>query len=212
MLISKFIDYIQKHEPTFVPSLILDIGSRDLEQSEEFDVVWKDCDIVAFEPTPNQYNICEDKSHRYTNIKVHNLALSNYVGKVDFWVTDGNIGCSSILEPIHVPFGSQDKNKIEVDAITLKEFMLLNPQLDTTSLVVWMDVQGHELSVLEGFGDIIKNTKYIHLEAAQIAYYKGHSSKESIEKFLTDNGFEFEFYAADGHPFGEGDIMARRVN
>lgn len=210
MLIDNFVQYIKTHSPEYVPSVIFDIGSRDLEQSIEFNSVWGDASVFAFEPTPTQFKICNDKSKRYKKIFAHDLALSDNVGSSDFWVTDGNIGCSSLLEPIHIPFASNsNKEKITVSTTTAHEFISKN-SIDLKNFIVWMDVQGHELPVLNGFGKYIENVDFIHLEAAETPYYKNHSSKSKIEQFLLDNGFGFVFSHVP-HPFGEGDILARRI-
>jgi hypothetical protein len=68
MLIDKFISHIRKTDPSFEARIILDIGSRDLDQSIEFSSVYKNSKIYAFEPNPEQFNICLNKSINYENI------------------------------------------------------------------------------------------------------------------------------------------------
>ena len=70
-----------------------------------------------------------------------------------------------------------------------------------------MDAQGVELLALEGMGEFLKDVKFIHCEASEKPYYKGHILKEELEKFLVDSGFEIEFHPVF-HPYGEGDIFA----
>ena len=50
--------YDLKINKNFQPKVILDIGSRDLEQSIEFTSVYPLAEIYAFEPNPEQYKIC----------------------------------------------------------------------------------------------------------------------------------------------------------
>lgn len=205
MLIQNFINYINS-KGDFNPQTIFDIGSRDLDQSIEFSIIYPNAKIFAFEPNPDQYQICKEKSIHYKNIEVHQLALSDKEGIVDFYKTLGNIGASSLLEPIDVPFASsQEVEKIQVKTNTLKnwidEMKILKVDL------MWMDVQGVELAALKGMGDYLKTVKYLHCEASKDPYYKNHILKDELESFLHDQGFITEFHSPY-HPYGEGDIFA----
>lgn len=205
MLITNFINFIQS-KGNYNPKTILDVGSRDLGQSIEFHTIWPSAFIHAFEPNPDQYEICKLNSVNIDNVNVYQLAIGDRKDTVDFYKTIGNIGASSLLEPIDVPFAStQQTEKILVQQDTLsnwmKEFNI--PTID----IIWMDTQGTELAALRGMGSNIKNVKFIHCEASPIPYYKGHTSKNDLEQFLTENGFEYEFHPSP-HPYGEGDIFA----
>jgi FkbM family methyltransferase len=205
MLIQNFINYINS-KGDFNPQTIFDIGSRDLDQSIEFSTIYPNAKIFAFEPNPDQYQICKEKSINYKNIEVHQLALSDKEGMVDFYKTLGNIGASSLLEPIDVPFASsQEVEKIQVKTNTLKnwidEMKILKVDL------MWMDVQGVELAALKGMGDYLKTVKHLHCEASKDPYYKNHILKDELESFLHAQGFITEFHSPY-HPYGEGDIFA----
>lgn len=205
MLIQNFVDFIKSKE-NFDPKVILDIGSRDLDQSIEFTTVYPSAKIYAFEPNPEQYAICRDKALNYPNIQVYQLAISDKKGTTDFYKTLGNIGASSMLEPLNVPFASnQLHEKITVDTDTLENW--INDNAIGKVDILWMDTQGVELLALRGMGDKLKQVKYVHCEASPLAYYKGHILKNDLENFLTDNGFDFEFHPCP-HPYGEGDIFA----
>jgi FkbM family methyltransferase len=211
MLIDKFITHIKSINPEFIPNLILDIGSRDLDQSIEFNSVFSDVKIIAFEPNPSQFDICLNKSKEYENIRVEQLAISNTDGTLDFYVTHGNIGASSLLKPINVPFAStQDFTKISVPSVKLGNW------LDENNIkivdIIWLDTQGVELDVLKSMGEKIKHVKFIHCEASELPYYEGHLLKNELVKFLDENGFELKFINESYHPFNEGDIIATNKN
>jgi FkbM family methyltransferase len=209
MLISNFINFIASKED-FNPSIIFDIGSRDLDQSIEVSRVYPNAKIYAFEPNPDQYVICKQKAADYSNIEVHQLALSDQKGSVDFYKTLGNIGASSLLEPIDVPFASsQIVEKIKVDTDTLQNWMT-DMQIQRAD-ILWMDVQGVELAALKGMGNYLKTVKYLHCEASISAYYKNHILKDELETFLHSQGFHTEFHPVY-HPYGEGDIFAVNSN
>jgi FkbM family methyltransferase len=209
MLIDNFISFINSNGG-ISPQIILDVGSRDLDQSIEFSKTFPTSTIHAFEPNPTQYNICEEKSKLHPNVHVHQFAIGDNNGKLDFYLTLGNIGASSLLKPIDVPFAStQECQKISVDCIRLDEWLAKN-EIKSVD-ILWMDTQGVELLALKGMGDFLKNVKFIHCEASVSPYYEGHILKTDLEDFLIRNNFNVEFIPCP-HPYGEGDILAVNKN
>jgi FkbM family methyltransferase len=207
MLIDKFISHIRKTNPSFEPRIILDIGSRDLDQSIEFSSVYQNSKIYAFEPNPEQFNICLNKSINHENINVEQLAISDKNGSLDFYITHGNVGASSLLEPINVPFAStQNFTKISVESKRLDDWLEQN-KIDVVD-IMWLDTQGIELAALKSMGDKLKKVKFIHCEASELPYYKGHLLKTDLVEFLESVGFELIFINEAYHPFNEGDIIA----
>lgn len=206
MLIDHFIDQIKNHNNSFVPNVILDIGSRDLEQSLEFNSVFPNADVYAFEPNPDQYNICLKNANQ--KIKVFNLAISSENSERDFYLTKGNIGASSLLKPLDVPFASnQIIEKITVKSTSLENWIKQNSinKID----IMWMDVQGIELEVLKSLSaEQLSKISYIHCEASEKPYYEKHQLKSDLETFLVENGFSVRFHKPNYHPYGEGDIIA----
>ena len=126
-------------------------------------------------------------------------------------MTPGNVGASSLLEPIDVPFSfTQHVLKIKVQSIKLKDWLIQNSLSEID--ILWMDTQGLELEVLQSLDEKIKNIKFLHCEAAEKPYYKGHNLKNELEDFLKTNNFNFTFYIDNPHPYNEGDILAYNEN
>jgi FkbM family methyltransferase len=207
---SLFIEVTKKKLNGKIPNVILDVGSRDLDQSIELKQHFPTSRIIAFEPNPPQFEICKQRAAQFNNIEVHNLALSDEDGVLDFWVVDGNPGGSSLLEPIYVPFSHNRWSKISVNCKRLDNVLkeLAINQVD----VMWMDAQGVELKVLKGMGEYINTVQTLHTEACPNAYYKGHILQNEVENFLKDNNFAFQFIPANPHPFGEGDLICVKNN
>jgi FkbM family methyltransferase len=183
---------------------ILEIGSWHLGQSIEFSNVFRHANIDAFEPVPNSYQLClnnlnnldEQKRNR---IRVHNVALSNTTGEMPFYEVDPEIkqkidvGFSSMFK-----FNDGLKDSYYGDSLVQKEIKVQAETLDNwckkNSLkevdIMWIDVQGAELLVLQGAKKILKNTKIIMTEVGLKPYYEGHTLKPDIDKYLADLGFE----------------------
>lgn len=185
-----FLEKIKSYISPEEINCIFEIGSRDAIESIYFENDFKKARIYAFEPNPNQYkkclqNILEGKAER---VKAEPYALSDKVGEVDFYITHGNVGASSLLRPQFVPWTpNQNVDKIKVFSITTDTFCAkekIKPDL------IWMDVQGNELNVLKGAKNILHNVKVIYTEAGVIPYYEGHTLKDDIVKYLADFNFE----------------------
>jgi FkbM family methyltransferase len=211
MIISNFVNHILGQNKDYSPKVILDIGSRDLGQSIELGSVFPNAKIYAFEPNPEQFKICAELAKNYPNITAIPKAVSNITGTLDFYVTHGNVGASSTLEPLDVPFGtSRDFTKITVESIILYDW--LNAEGIDQVDVMWMDAQGIELSVLKSLGEKLEKVKYLHCEAAEIGYYKGHQLKAELDEYLVSMGFDLLFKNEAYHPYKEGDIIATNRN
>lgn len=209
MLIDKFLTHIKEK-----PNYVMEIGSRDLEQAIEF-VKSLRCKVISFEPNPNQFKACVETLSLNQDlgniprglITISDFALAEETKELDFYITNGNIGASSTLKPIDVPFaGDKSVTKIRVQGITAHDYLSRNG-LEAPS-VIWMDVQGAELGVLKGFKDYLKNVKYIHCEGSIKPYYENHQLQPDLIKFLTDSGFKLvEAYGHNLHPYEEGDLI-----
>ncbi|MES2702723.1 MAG: FkbM family methyltransferase [Bacteroidota bacterium] len=182
---------------------ILDIGSWHLGQSMEFADIFPTAGIHAFEPVPDSYQLCltrlqEAGPAKQANIKVHNLALGTTEGEMPFYAVDPsqssvpNVGASSMFKFMDglngTPFGQNLVQKeIKVKASTLDKWCSENAVSEID--IMWMDVQGAELHVLQGAEKALQNTKVIMTEVGLKPYYEGHTLKADIDSFLFARGF-----------------------
>jgi len=192
------------------PNVILDVGSRDLEHSLIFGSKYPEARIIAFEPNPFGIKNCRFRlaNLQKSNIELMEFAVGDQEGEMDFYSVGVNDGCSSLLEPIDVPFGLKQWNKITVEVKRLDRVLevLGVRKVD----VLWLDTQGTELRVLKGLGNYLDNVQYIHTEACPNPYYKGHILQNELESFLHEQGFETRFIPVLGHPYGEGNLICIR--
>jgi FkbM family methyltransferase len=208
VLIDYLVKTIRNINPDYKPSVIIDAGSRDLCQSIEFAREFPDAKIIAFEPNPSQYAYCIEQSKPYKNITVLPYAVSDINGEATFYVTPSNIGASSLLEPIDVPWGVCEFSKITVPTVRLDD-QLKKLGIDKVD-IMWMDVQGGELSALKGYTSYIDSTDFIQCEASQFGYYKGHPLCPELEKFFDDHDFEHSFhlpFEGPPHKYMEGELV-----
>jgi len=215
---TQFIQLIREKFRNNSPKVILEIGSRDLDQSIQFIQEFPDARVIAFEPNPEMLPLCREKLKFYPKIELYEFAISDEEGVVDFYVTDRrfNAGASSLLEPIdqrmQLSYGPHPEiTWRKITGITVRRLDNFLIEKGITSVdVMWLDVQGVELKALKSMGRFFDDVKLIHTEAAAKPYYKGHGLKNELEEFLTDNNFEFTFNPALGHRYDEGDLVCIR--
>lgn len=120
--------------------------------------------IHAFEPVSHVYQKLESncKLNNLQNVSLHQLALGDKTGEIDFYISDlthPNQGMGSVLN-------SDKKTKITVKQDSIDEFIIKN-KINSFQFLK-MDVQGGETGVLNGAKNAIRRyMPLIFLEAAK---------------------------------------------
>lgn len=194
--------FIQKLKPIIDLeniNTIFEIGSKDACQSLEFSDWFPNAQIHLFEPILESYSWCINATKDRKNIYCHNLALSNFNGESSFYkIINGNIGASSLFKIIadtEVAKSGIKFEEIKVLVSTGAEFLLKN-KINSPDLI-WADVQGSEITCLEGFGEQLKNVKAIHIEIAKKNYYINGSELSDLVSFMQKNEFDIIKYDSD---------------
>lgn len=152
---------------------ILDIGANDGGFIRRYRSVFPDAMIYAFEAMPEPFKRLNEKLNSDKKLKTFNIALSNYKGEVDFFVSS-NEGSSSLLqmEYVHkINFPTSAKNHlIKVNCDLLDNLL---PELKIESTVMMkLDVQGAERLVLEGSVKTLEMVDVIYSEVNFVELYK----------------------------------------
>ncbi len=183
---------------------IFEIGACEGEESIKYSWLFPHSKIYCFEPLPDNIKLIHDNFLRYgvSNAIYYNKALSSTNGTAEFYVSSGrpkgviesdwDYGnkSSSLLTPAkHLETAKfiHFEKKIEVETITLKSFCSANG-INSIDFI-HMDVQGAELMVLEGAGDLISSINAIWLEVSKVDLYKNQPLAKDVKKFMKDNKF-----------------------
>ncbi|MEI7801606.1 MAG: FkbM family methyltransferase [Bacteroidota bacterium] len=152
---------------------IIDVGANDGGFIRRFRSVFPEAMIYAYEAMPDPYKRLNIKLQADKRLKTYNVALSNYKGEVDFYVSS-NEGSSSLLqmEEIHkINFpGSAKNTQIKVKCDLLDNFLTeINFE---SNVLMKLDVQGAERLVLEGATKTIELIDVIYCEVNFQELYK----------------------------------------
>lgn len=176
-------------------------------------------DIYCFEANPKTFEILKRLYKDEDRVHCYNQACSSADGKATFYETnvDGN---GSLLKagdhPVAKPAGSFEVITVKLDSLS----ELKDRNID----LLWIDVQGAELSVLQGADSLLKKTDALFLEInTRGSSYQGAVKASELEAFISgygfgkiaqgldDTGIEGNaFYMKSGrNPFDEGAVNGR---
>jgi FkbM family methyltransferase len=148
-----------------------------------------DCEIIAFEPVPENYEILKlnFELNRLKNAEAINQAVSNVRTSALFNISTASDNCSFIQHP-----ATPVLRQIEVQTVSLNEVLLKTKNHRT---LIKIDTDGHELQVLQGFEDILRANDNIRLvlELNPKSCYLSGSSPEVLLNKLYSLGYECYF-------------------
>jgi len=141
--------------------------------------------VVAVEPEPSNYSalLSNIRFNSYSNVTALCVALSDRNRKLPLHVAAlGNMGSSS-LEPESIEQGTDPKRgTVEVQCDTL-DSIVTRLKLES---IDWLkiDVEGHEILVLEGAQESLAKAKHVILEVSR-------GNEASCSKFMVGAGLDY---------------------
>ena len=143
--------------------------------------------VHSFEPYPKAYSILKMNTEYRDNIKIYDIALSNVKGKSEFSIMDegdrSSIGTNKNARKVV----NIKKNKL--DNVLNKGV----PKVD----VIKIDVEGHELEVMEGAREVIRAYKPIIYFEYTYIYRNNKYNFEEFENFLEEKKYSLKWVEMD---------------
>ena len=185
--------------------VIFDIGSCEGEDAIKYSNLFPNSTIYAVEPLPINLPLLSNNIKKYSkeNIHVLPLALSDKKGIAQFYVSSGHP--DHISKNVDWDFGNKSSSLLPPDELKethpwLEFNEIIEVETDTLLNIcnqrdiqvidfIHLDVQGAELQVLQGLGELLNNTKAIWMEVEAIPLYLNQSLKQDVEMFMKDKGF-----------------------
>ncbi len=164
-------------------NVLLELGARDGLYTKEFLDFYKPTILHSIDANPELTEIILNNQKDLANVKYTNIALSDTIGNVDFWVHPDQGSSSLYKHP-------KDYNrKITVEATTLDKFCSDN---NLTSIdLIMADVEGAEAQIFKN-QEILKTVKYIITEVKFEPSWKGleFPGIDKLEEALEPAGFK----------------------
>ncbi|MBC8111654.1 MAG: FkbM family methyltransferase, partial [Verrucomicrobia bacterium] len=184
------------------PIVIFDIGACEGESSIRYSRIFQVSSIYTFEPIPANFQRIEENIKHFQTTQIHpfQLCLSDTNGEADFYVSSAEVKntqakdwdygnkSSSLLAPektLDLYNWLEFKEKVTVKTQTLEHFCQVR-QIFSIDFV-HLDVQGAELLVLAGAGNLPIQSMWLEVE--RVALYKNQPLKKETEHFMQAKGF-----------------------
>jgi len=174
----------------FLPEnpIILEAGAHYGEDTVNMKSIWPKATMHVFEPLPQSFNKIMKLTKHLPNVMAYNYALSNYIGKTNFYLNPNNDGASSVGKPVDFNKNEFIEIPLEVSCITLDEWAKVNnvSRID----FMWLDMEGHELYALQHASTILDSVQAIYTEVNYVHTREGACLYTDLKNFLISRGFK----------------------
>ena len=182
---------------------LIDIGGCLGEIAIPVSTVESITKVYVFEPLPELCSIISVNialNNLSSKVSLHPLAVSSTNGKVDMLIPKVATGTVVTSENCSFPPTPLHDNVVTVDSTTLDSFFD-NSVIDGC-LVILVDVEGHELSVIKGASRLIAQCQPF------VIFEYNHVSKQSftIDQMIALMGPSYSFYRLRSDGFLDFDI------
>jgi FkbM family methyltransferase len=198
---------------------IFEVGARYGDESIMLAKVFNTSQIYSFECNPNTIMTCVSKLKDYENITLFCHGLGEKEEVLPFYsYTKDNDGASSLHKRIDFDDTQELTGHVLIRSLesVVREHNI--PYID----LLCMDIQGHELSVLKGSAEYLKNVKYIIMEEPKPVIntqflpegvhskYLDTPTSTEIKEFMLKNNF-VEIERIDENMI-EDNVMYKRIS
>lgn len=138
---------------------ILDVGANQGQYAKQvLSHFEKDAvDLHCFEPSPTTYRILTDALMGYPNLNLNNMALGNQAGSAKLYSDKEGSGLASLTKRKLDHFGITFTRSEDVIVDTVDHYCEVHGIIHIDLLKI--DVEGHELDVLQGADCMLKTGK-----------------------------------------------------
>ena len=171
-------------------NVIIDVGSNKGQFILLAEKLFKNIEILSFEPISELYEKQKKFFKNKTNINFFNIGLGSNKSRMILNITRKKDSSSFLKIKDSILLGKEFNiiEKREILISTLDD-ILKNYNL-TGSILLKLDVQGYELEVLKGSSTILKKIKYIIIEIPDKQLYVKQDIGNSILNYLEIHNFK----------------------
>ena len=173
------------------PIWLVDIGA-----SGGIDLRWRkftsSLQAILFEPDPREYEIL--KSKRRENLIIFNCALSDSIKEINFYLCKKQETSSIYLPNFDFIDKFPESERYKVLKTIKMETDTLDNQLEKNNITeidfIKIDTQGHELPILQGSINSLRNVIGLELEVEFTYLYKDQPLFHEVDSFVRKMDFE----------------------
>ena len=190
-------------------STVIDIGANEGQFAAIARKFYPDALIYCFEPLPDVFSQLCENTESDPKITAINLGLSNQKGHASMFQSAFSPS-SSLLSMANLhreEFPESDKTcTVPVNITSLDDWVLERNIKLSNDILIKIDVQGHEKSVIQGAIQTVKNSRIVILEVSFQELYEGQPLFDIIYTTLSELGFTYsgslnQYFSQDRNSF-----------
>ena len=170
---------------------VLDVGAHHGETVAYIRERFPDARIVAFEPTPESFQLLTKLQQRY-KFEPFNLALGAKNGQVDFHVNSHSPTNSILAMDAGAsrldPLAAETPLLVRVALARLDDF-LVQHQMQQSIDYLKLDVQGYEVEVIKGATETLRRVRFVMTEVQFNPVYQNSSKVDELCYEFYSRGF-----------------------
>jgi FkbM family methyltransferase len=149
--------------------------------------------IYAFEPVPELYEALVEATKLYSNITPVRAAVSDHDGTMPLYVAHKPNGKRTQASSLQKP-----KERLSYSPITFPETIMVPTinlvtwaaanKIETIDLL-WLDTQGHEMTILRSIKDLLPRVRTIYTEVGFTEAYEDQAHADTVIARLSAHGF-----------------------
>lgn len=175
------------------PNSVIDVGGNYGQFAREIFRAFPGVRVYSFEPIPECYERLVALAAEQPSLRPHRLALSDREGEVDFWLSRFR-DSSSIQEmlPEHLEAWPHTEVEAKITVRTARLDDVAGGLELVAPVLAKIDVQGHEMSVVEGGRETLSRCQRVVVECNFAPLYKGQPAFDELYSAMRSLGFLFD--------------------
>lgn len=167
---------------------VLHIGAHEGQEADKYYRMSRS--VIWVEAVPLYFQKLTQNIEQFHNQVAFNALLGSQCSNSrDFYITSNN-GESSSVYPLAGNEYWRGLENSETVRLPSKRLDCLIPEVQVREYDYWIvDVQGAEIEVLEGAGDLLEYCRYLQVEISQEKFYEGGADFQDLKTFLEAKWF-----------------------
>ena len=176
---------------------LIDVGANDGTWTKKFLSIYPTASVVAIEPVPANFARFSAMHAGDPRMLALNVAAGEHEGELELFVNDddvGGVGASAYRYESGITNYSATTTSHRVGMLTLDQIVVRHKDRIKGRVIIKIDVQGHEASVLRGAASLLKRADAVHVEAALFQYSGQEHGVTEIVPILSAAGLHLGPY------------------
>lgn len=176
--------------------VIVEAGAFNGQDTRRLASCWPAGTVHAFEPVPEIFSLLQHATHNLPQVTCYPYALSTHNGNAIFYLSQKATRPQEPFQAgsLHKPTGRLAWSPIEYPSCTQVNTITLDSWAQRHAInhidLLWLDVQGHALSIMQAAPVMMATVKLLYLEIEFKEAYENQPTFQEVITWLYAQGFQ----------------------